>query len=168
MLPFFGVTSLLSFYPHYTSLYPFGNAGLINESITRSAQFPSENSEVFTENDENDKVLNYFDNLINMHFSYNENKLELLKSAISLYGLYTKYNLYGDAWMDTTEQNKQKRKSGTVEQLYHDEWEEVKRTKGEMKDQPYVVPDTGGIIHVRFSPDDAGKEIKIFKEVRDI
>jgi hypothetical protein len=80
--------------------------------------------------------------------------------------MFTSYYKLDALMMDDTNESKQKRRSGVAEILYNDEWEEVLRTRGKEKDQRYVVPENGGVIGIRFAPEDAGKVLRIFKETK--
>jgi hypothetical protein len=94
-----------------------------------------------------------------MHFSNNENN-SILNS------LLTSSYVIGEKVMDNTDESKQKRKSGTVEHLYHDEWEEVLRTAGKNKEVPYIVPESL-LIGIRFHEKDVGKNVRIFLEKKE-
>jgi hypothetical protein len=65
--------------------------------------------------------------------------------------------------MNETDESKQKRKSGAAEILYDDEYVEITRTTGDEKYIPYTVPKSE-VLSIRFSKDDVGKVVRVFKE----
>jgi hypothetical protein len=85
------------------------------------------------------------------------------RKHLSLNSLLTSYYLFGESVMDSTDESKQKRRSGAAEIFYLDEWDEVLRTAGKDKDKPYVVTDSL-LIGIRFREEDKGKQLRIFME----
>lgn len=57
--------------------------------------------------------------------------------------------------------------SGAAIILFLNKWIEILRVKGENKDQPYTVPETGTLtirFPVKDNPDLVGKQVRIFME----